>query len=489
MEDVIVVGAGPVGLWLAAELRRGGVPVLVLEQAEQRSPHSKALTMHPRTIEVLAMRGIEKEFLDEGVTLPDGHFGMLEDRLDFRPLPTRHPYTLFLPQARTEELLERHAVELGARLLRGHTVTGLAHDDESVELDVEGPDGRRYAIGARYVVGCDGPGSTVRRAAGIAFPGTDATVYGFLGDVRLDDPPRSPALSAHTPDGALMVVPMAGGLHRIVGVMPGGSGGELTLDELRGNVARILGHDLGMRDPIWLSTFGNASRQAAEYRTGRIMVAGDAAHMHFPTGGVGLNVGVQDAMNLGWRLAAVARGRAPDGLLDEYQTERHPVGADLLEKSKAQTALVTAFTPEGRALRAVLGELIAAHPDVSLDLASRLAALNVAYPPSDPAAHPLTGARLPDLPLRDGRTLYELLHEARPVLLDLGGGADGIPVAVAESARALEAVTYEGALGDDAPLEWRDVRAALIRPDGHAHWVATALDCPGASRPPERSVT
>lgn len=473
MEDVIVVGAGPVGLWLAAELRRGGVPVLILEQAEQRSPHSKALTMHPRTIEVLAMRGIEKEFVDDGITLPDGHFGLLEDRLDFRPLPTRHPYTLFLPQARTEELLEKNAVELGARILRGHTAIGLAHHGESVELNVEGPDGQQYAIGARYVVGCDGPGSTVRRAAGIDFPGTDATVHGFLGDVRLDDPPHNPVISTHTPDGALMVVPMAGGVHRIVGVMPGGSGGGLTLDELRSNVARILGHDLGMRDPIWLSTFGNASRQAAEYRTGRVMVAGDAAHMHFPAGGVGLNVGVQDAMNLGWRLAAVAQGRAPDSLLDEYHTERHPVGADLLEKSKAQTALITAFTPEGRALRAVIGELIAAHPDVSLDLASGLAALDVAYPPTGPGAHPLTGTRVPDLTLHDGRTVYELLHGARPVLLDLGGGADGIPTAVKERARALEAGTYEGALGDDSPAEWRDVRAALIRPDGHAHWAVT----------------
>ncbi|MEZ7125444.1 FAD-dependent monooxygenase [Nonomuraea sp. AD125B] len=478
MEDVIVVGAGPVGLWLAGELRRAGVPVLVLERAGRPSPHSKALTLHPRTIEVLAMRGIEKEFLDAGITLPNGHFGMLETRLDFRPLPTRHPYTLFFPQARTEEVLERHARELGARVLRGHAVTGLTQDADAVSLTVEGPDGP-YAVRARYVAGCDGAGSTVRRAAGIDFPGTDATVYGFLGDVRLDDPPAEPGTSALTEGGGVMVVAMPGGLHRVVGVVPGEPAGDLTLEELRSYVVRVLGRDLGMRDPVWLSRFGNASRQAAAYRAGRVLLAGDAAHMHFPTGGVGLNVGVQDAMNLGWRLAAVVHGRAPESLLDGYHAERHPVGADLLESSKAQTALITAFSPEGQALRALLGKLIAEVPELSLRLAARLAALDVAYPPAgvpsaagsaEPAAHPLTGARVPDLPLSDGRTLYQLLHEARHILLDLGGPA--VPAPVADRAHRLGAATYEGELGDDVPREWREVGAALIRPDGHVHWAA-----------------
>ncbi|MFF5113152.1 FAD-dependent monooxygenase [Streptosporangium sp. NPDC000509] len=473
MEDVIVVGAGPVGLWLAAELRRADVPVLVLERAERPSPHSKALTLHPRTIEMLAMRGMEKAFTDEGIAIPSGHFGLLESRLDFRPLPTRHPYTLFFPQARTEELLEERAVELGARVLRGHAVTGLVQDAEGVELSVVGPDGP-YEIRTRYVTGCDGAGSLVRRAAGIAFPGTDATVYGFLGDVRLDDPPQGP-MSVHTGDGGVMVVGLPDGHHRVVGVTPGSGGadGDLTLDELRANVVRVIGHDLGMRDPVWLSRFGNASRQAAAYRAGRVLLAGDAAHMHFPAGGVGLNVGVQDAMNLGWRLAAVLLGRAPESLLDGYHAERHPIGTNLLESSKAQTALMTAFTPDGQALRALLGKLIGAHPELSLDLANRLAALDVAYPPADPGAHPLTGVRVPDLPLRDGRTVYELLHEARHVLLDLGMGAGSLPPAIADYARDLRTTAYEGSLGRDAPAEWHEVRAALVRPDGHVHW-ATA---------------
>ncbi|GAA5066881.1 2-polyprenyl-6-methoxyphenol hydroxylase-like FAD-dependent oxidoreductase [Thermocatellispora tengchongensis] len=476
MEDVIVVGAGPVGLWLAAELRRAGVPVLVLERAEAPSPHSKALTLHPRMIELLAMRGMDKAFLDEGIVIPTGHFGLLDTRLDFRPLPTRHPYTLFFPQARTERLLGERAIELGARVVRGHAVTGLTQDADGVELSVTGPDGP-YVVRARYVVGCDGAGSTVRGAAGIPFPGTGSTVYGFLGDVRLDDPPQAPALSAHTTEGGAMIVGMPDGYHRIVGIMPeqpDGAGTELTLDELRAKVVRVLGRDFGMRDPAWLSRFGNASRQAEAYRAGRVLLAGDAAHMHFPTGGVGLNVGVQDAMNLGWRLAAVAQGRAPESLLDGYHAERHPVGAELMLNSKAQTALMTAFTPEGQALRALLGKLVAAHPSLSLDLASRLAALNVAYPPADPGAHPLTGARVPDLALRDGRTVYGLLHEARHVLLDLGAGAASMPPEVAGYARDLGTATYEGGLAEDAPQEWRAVGAALIRPDGHVHWAVAA---------------
>ncbi|MFG6194355.1 FAD-dependent monooxygenase [Nonomuraea sp. JJY05] len=200
----------------AAELRRAGVPVLVLDRLERPGPHSKALTRHPRMIEVLAMRGMEKTFLEEGIAIPNGHFGMLETRLDFRPLPTRHPYTLFFPQARTERLLEESAVALGARVLRGHAVTGLAQDSAGVEVSVEGPDGP-YAVRARYVAGCDGAGSTVRRAAGIDFPGTDATVWGFLGDVHLDDPPSGPSMSAHTLDGGVMVVGMPGGHHRVAG--------------------------------------------------------------------------------------------------------------------------------------------------------------------------------------------------------------------------------------------------------------------------------
>jgi 2-polyprenyl-6-methoxyphenol hydroxylase-like FAD-dependent oxidoreductase len=475
MEDVIIVGAGPVGLWLAHELRLAGVPVLVLERAERPDPRSRALNLHPRSIEMLDMRGMAKAFLDKGLTIPMGHFAQLGTWLDFGMLSTTHQYSLIYPQARLVAALHEHAVERGARVRYGHAVTGLLQDAEGVELSVTGPDGP-YTARARYVVGCDGAGSTVRQAVGIPFPGTDSTVYGFLADVRLAEPLRGP-LSVNTPQGALMGGTMPDGYARITGIVPeqpDGAGTELTLEEVRAKVVRVLGHDLGMRDARWLSRFGNASRHAEAYRAERVLLAGDSAHMHFPTGGIGLNVGMQDAMNLGWRLAAVVRGQAPEDLLDGYQAERHPVGAAMVRNSKAQTALMIAFTPEGQALRQLVSELIAEHPALALDLANRLTSLDVGYPSADPDAHPLTGARVPDLPLRDGRTVFALLHEARHVLLDLGAGPGAMPPEVAAYARDLGAATYEGALAEDAPEEWRGVGAVLIRPDGHAHWATAA---------------
>jgi 2-polyprenyl-6-methoxyphenol hydroxylase-like FAD-dependent oxidoreductase len=407
MEDVVIVGAGPTGLWLAGELRLGGASVTVLEAREERDPNSKALTIHPRTIEIFDCRGIAAPFLAEGLRIPNGHFGGLPDRMDFAALDTPYPFTLALPQARTEELLEARADRMGATIRRGCEVAGLAGG--GVEL----ADGT--VVEARYVVGCDGTRSTVRTAAGIDFPGTDATTWGWLGDVVLDAPPERGFASITGPAGGLMVVPLPGGIHRLVGGDPGTDRpawpGELTLDELRATVRRIAGTDFGMRDPVWLSRFGNATRQAAAYRKGAVLLAGDAAHAHFPTGGVGMNVGIQDAHNLGWKLAAVVTGRADGALLDTYHEERHPVGADLLEHTRAQTALITAYTPEGRALRAVLSGLIAAAPDMSRELAERLAGLSVAYE---------TGKRVSNLEFPDGGTLFERLRTGEHVKTEAG---------------------------------------------------------------------
>ena len=314
MQDVVVVGAGPTGLWLAGELRLGGASVTVLEAREERDSNSKALTIHPRTIEVFDCRGVAEPFLAEGIRIPNGHFGGLPDRMDFSALDTPFPFTLAVPQARTEELLEDRALRMGAVLRRGCEVVGLTGD--GVRLS----DGS--VVAARYVVGCDGTRSTVRAAAGIDFPGTDATTWGWLADVVLDAPPERGFAGVTGVDGGLMVVALPGGLHRIVGADPVTNRaewpGDLTLDELRATVTRIAGTDFGLRDPRWLSRFGNATRQAATYRAGTVLLAGDAAHMHFPTGGVGMNVGIQDAHNLGWKLAAVVTGRADDALLDTY---------------------------------------------------------------------------------------------------------------------------------------------------------------------------
>jgi 2-polyprenyl-6-methoxyphenol hydroxylase-like FAD-dependent oxidoreductase len=453
--NVVVVGAGPVGLWVAAELALAGVSTLVLERAVERSPHSKAMGMHPRTVEVLALRGAEKRFLADGVPVPNWHFGMLENRLDFGGLDTPYPYMLAFPQARTEEVFEQRALDLGVRIRRGHAVTGLVQDSSSVTLTLDDSS----TVTASYVVGADGAGSTVRKAAGIDFPGADATTFGYVGEVALTD---RPVTSAQTDDGALITVPLGGGRYRLAGMDAHRQGPDdpFTLDDLRATTIRVAGSDFGMHDPTWLSRFGNATRVAAEYRKGRVLLAGDAAHMHFPAGGVGLNVGVQDAANLGWKLAAVATGRAPSALLDTYHAERHPVGADLLRATRAQTALMTSYTPEIVALRSMLSDFIADVPDFSRVLAERLSALDVAYPaPED--AHPLTGHRAPDLRFTDGSGLFALLRDGRHVSI----GTRPHDSVLAGTAEPVIAGTLL-----DPPGEWASVSAALVRPDGHVAW-------------------
>jgi 2-polyprenyl-6-methoxyphenol hydroxylase-like FAD-dependent oxidoreductase len=402
MDDVVIVGAGPTGLWLAGELRLGGAAVTVLETRAERDPNSKALTIHPRTIEILDCRGLAGAFLAEGARIPSGHFAGLPSRMDFAVLDTPHPYTLALPQARTEELLEVRAREMGATIRRGHRVTGLAPN--GVELD------GGEIVPARYVVGCDGVRSTVRAAAGIGFPGIDATMWGWLGDVVLDAPPERGIANYAGPRGGLLLLPMGGGVFRLAGSDPSnirpGWPGELRFEELRSIVEHIAGTDFGMRDPVWLSRFGNATRQATTYRQGNVLLAGDAAHQHFPAGGVGMNVGIQDAHNLGWKLAAVVTGSAGDELLDTYHSERHPVGAALIDHTRAQTALMTAYSEEGRALRALLSRLIESAPDMSRQLAEQLSGLDVAY---------ATGRRVGNLSFADGTTLFERLRTGEHV--------------------------------------------------------------------------
>ncbi|MEE1940612.1 FAD-dependent monooxygenase [Streptomyces sp. TRM 70361] len=470
--QVVVAGGGPAGLWLAAELRRCAVTVTVVEARTERDPRSRALTVHPRTIETFASRGAHEPFTAEGLPLPGGHFGVLESRLDFRRLPSPFPHTLALPQERTEALLEEQARELGATILRGHEVTGFTDGPDHVDVHLRGPHGPA-TLRAAYLAGCDGARSTVRTAAGIGFPGTPSTVLGWLGDVRLDRPP-APGYSHFGPAGTLMAVPMPGGVHRLVGITPRDLTttwpGDLTLDELRENVTAMAGDDFGMREAVWLSRYGNATRLADRYRHGRVFLAGDAAHQHFPAGGVGMNVGIQDAANLAWKLAATLNGWAPDTLLDTYHAERHPVGADLTETSRAQVALMTAFTPEGISLRALLSRLITTLPDLNDHLAAQVSSLAVTYPPDRPGAHPLTGTRAPDLAL-GGTGLFALLRADSYLLLDLTG----------DPARPLGHLARPGLrVHADPPYPphplpdgWSGVRAALVRPDGHVAWAGT----------------
>jgi 2-polyprenyl-6-methoxyphenol hydroxylase-like FAD-dependent oxidoreductase len=417
--EVMVVGAGPVGLMVAAELRLAGVDVVVLERLPEPSAHPKALGLHARTLEQLAMRGLAQPFLAGGVKVPAWHFGFLEQRLDLTRLDTPYPFMLAFPQHRTEALLAERARELGARIVRGEEVTGLTFSDGRVLVET----GER-TWEAGWVVGADGAGSTVRKAAGIGFPGTDADTFAYLGDTYADAPP-APGYGVQDERGALIVAHLPGGLLRFTGFDPlrqDPANRELTMDELEETVARISGVDFGLRDPEWLTRFGNATRVAADYRRGRVLLAGDSAHMHFPAGGVGLNLGLQDAMNLGWKLAAVVQGRAPDALLDSYGAERKPWGDDVAEHTLAQTALITATNPTGQALRALLSGLLRTLPDLSLILARRLSALDVHYPAPLPAGatgaeaatHPLVGTRVAEAAMPDGRPLTAARTVIRP---------------------------------------------------------------------------
>lgn len=455
--EVVVAGGGPVGMWLAAELHRGGVRVVVLEKRAQRPPQSKALTVYPRTIEQFALRGMADRFLAEGTPVPSSHFAILDNRLDFSFLDTRYPFTLFLPERRIEELLQDHLDELGVPILRSHEVTGVRQSGTGVEVDVATPSGAA-TIEAAYVVGCDGGGSTVRQAAGIEFAGTPSTWHIIMGDVDLDDPPSAPALTMSTPGGSLYMVGLGGNRWRLATIdhatLYDPPGGPVAFGELRDSALRLANTDFGMRETpdAWLSRIGNETRQAAAYRSGRVFLAGDAAHIHFPAGGQGLNLGLQDATNLGWKLAAVLRGWAPPSLLDTYEAERVPVGLDVIEDSLAQCGLFAAPGREGVALRDRFNALLGSDPSLCRTLTVRLSGLGVRYGEE--------GVRVPDLDLNGGpaASVYGLLHAARFVLL-ARPGAD-----VPDPGEHVDVVHAEIATDDP---EWSAAGPLLIRPDGY----------------------
>ncbi len=486
--DVAVVGGGPVGMWLAAELHRGGVRPVVLERRAERPPYSKALTIYPRTVEQFAMRGLVDRWLAEGTPVPSSHFALLKNRLDFSFLNTRYPYTLFLPQRRTEELLEEHLAELGVPYLRQHAVTGLRQDETGVDLDVDSPDGPAV-VRASYAAGCDGAASVVRGAAGIDFAGTPDTWRTILGDIELADPPQAPALTLNQPGGSLYMVAIGDGRYRLAVVdhatLYDPVDKAVTFGELRASALRLAGTDFGMRETpdAWLSRVGNAARQAVCYRAGRVLLAGDAAHIHYPAGGQGLNLGLQDATNLGWKLAAEVRGWAPAGLLDSYHAERYPVGLDVIDDSLAQCGLIANPSREGVALRDRFNAIMGTHPSLRRELAVRLSGLAIRYPAPGQVTAQVAGQRAPDLDLRgvglsdvgrDGApaaTIFGLLHPAKFVLLNLGSAA----AAPGGFEGRLDIVTAE--LAGDYP-EWAGVRAMLIRPDGYIAWATHADDAP-----------
>ena len=469
--EVVVVGGGPVGMWLAAELRRAGVAVIVLEKRAERPAQSKALTIYPRTVEMFAMRGLADRFLAEGTPVPSSHFAILGNRLDFSFLDTRYPFTLFLPQRRTEELLNEHLDELGVPVQRSHEVIALRQHAAGVEVDVATPSGP-VTVTANYVVGCDGAGSAVRRAVGIEFGGTPSSWYSILGDVELAEPPTGRALTMSPPGGSLLMVALGGGRWRIAVIdhatMLDSPTGPVTFAELRASTRRLAGTDFGMRETpdAWLSRVGNETRQVAAYRHGRVFLAGDAAHIHFPAGGQGLNLGLQDASNLAWKLAAELRGWAPSWLLYTYQAERAPVGLDVIEDSLAQCGLIASPSREGVALRDRFNRILGENEALCRSLAVRLSGLGIAYPATGPDRSPLVGRRVPDIALRGGpaSSVYELLHEAKFTLITP-------PRRAGESLKYPDRLTVASCeLAADHHQEWAGLRELLIRPDGYVAW-------------------
>ncbi|MFF5295193.1 FAD-dependent monooxygenase [Paractinoplanes globisporus] len=435
MEQVVIVGGGPTGLMLACELRLSGVDVLVLERLAGPSGESRAGGIHARTMEILDMRGMLEPFLAEGRRLPRGHFAGIP--LDFSGLPTRYPFLLAILQRRIERLLEARARDLGVRLRREVGVTVLRQTAERVEIETTEGD-----LAAAYVVGCDGGRSTVRKLAGIDFPGTPGTMTAILGDVELSAPPEGPVFQQRTPHGNWSVLTFESGWYRVItndfdGIADRDA--PITVDELRGSLRKHAGTDFGLHSPRWISRYNDAARLAARYRSGRVLLAGDAAHIHYPAGGQGLNTGVQDAFNLGWKLAAVLLFGQDQTLLDTYEEERRPVAERVLANTRAQTAL-TRPDPQTEALRQVLTGLTA-FGDVNRSLSEMVAALDIRYPLPEGAGH-----RAPDFDLPDGTRLYEHLRDPRPVYLG-AGSSDGV-----------RAVAWEGP-------------AMLIRPDGHVAWV------------------
>ena len=474
--EVIISGGGPTGLMLAAELKLAGIDVAIVERrVTQDIAGLRAGGLHSRTIEIFDQRGIADRFLAEGQVAQVAGFAAV--KLDISDFPTRHPYGLGLWQNHMHRILAPSADELAVTVYRGREVTDFAQDAAGVGVELSDGHGLR----CQYLVGCDGGRSLVRKQAGIDFPGWEATTSNLIAEVEMAEPPP---LGTHRSslglyafgrreyeirDGAV-VFKDEGPVNVMVPEQAAGRSGGPTLRDLSAALIAICGTDFGAHSPSWISRFTDMARQAASYRKGRVLLAGDAAHIHSPVGGQGLNTGVQDAVNLGWKLAQVVSRTSPDSLLDSYHAERHPVAARVLRNSLAQVALLR---PDARseAARGALADLLAME-EPRKAFAAMMSGLDIHYDLGE--GHALLGRRIPDLDLisADGVVrLYTLLHRAQPVLLNFGGpsGLDISPWA--DRVQCIEA-QYDGTWELPVLATVAAPDAVLIRPDGHVAWVA-----------------
>ena len=460
---VVIVGAGPTGLMLAGELALAHVDVAIIERREnQELEGTRAGGLHARTIEVLDQRGIAERFLSRGQVMQITGFALVP--LDISDFPSRHPYGLALAQSHIEQILADWVGELGVPIYRSREVTGFVQDDTGIDVTLS--DGQR--LRASYLVGCDGGRSVVRKHAGIEFVGWDASTSYLLAEVLMTEEPA--AGFRRTAKGMRALGKLAGGPRvRVVLEEEHVRHGEPTLAELREALVAEYGTDFGVHDVTYLARFSDAARQAAAYRDRRVLLAGDAAHVHSPVGGQGLNTGVQDAVNLGWKLAQVVRGTSPDSLLDTYQAERHPVAARVLRLTMAQTALRRG-DERSVALHDTVTELLRLD-EARTRMGATMSGLDIQYDLG--AGHPLVGRRMPDLDLVTDagvQRVYTLLHDARPLLIDLAAALDITPCVRIVHAR------YDGPWQLPVVGTVAAPPAVLVRPDGYVAWVGAAAD-------------